>query len=272
MGEAEVVARTPDPITRKTLARDLRRLGVRPGMVLLVHSSLSAVGWVCGGEVAVVQALEDVLRPFGTLVMPTHTGDLSDPAGWERPPVPRAWWEVIRRNLPAFDPALTPSRGMGAIPECFRGQRDVLRSSHPQVSFAAWGEESLAILQNHSLDFSLGDDSPLGRLYELDGWVLLLGVGHDRNTSLHLAEYRAQYPTRRTVTAAAPMFVEGHRRWKRFRDLNWDSADFAELGRHFSRDWARRIRTGTVGEARCQLFSQRLCVDYAARWLSRHRR
>ncbi len=272
MGEAEVIGRTRSPVTRKTLGRDLRSLGVRPGMILLVHSSLSAIGWVCGGEVAVILALQDILRPFGTLIMPTHTGHLSDPAGWSRPPVPRVWWETIRRSMPAFDPELTPTRGMGAIAECFRHHPDVLRSTHPQMSFAAWGEQSLAVLQNHSLDFSLGEDSPLARVYELDGWVLLLGVDHGRNTSLHLAEFRACYPGRKVEPVAAPLRVGGHRRWMRFRDINWDSSDFALLGRHFCRDEGDRIHFGTIGEARCQLFPQRLCVDYAQRWLTRHRR
>ncbi len=272
MSEAEVIANTRGPVTRQSLARDLRRLGVSPGMVLLVHSSLSAIGWVCGGAVAVILALEEVLRPWGTLVMPTHTGHLSDPAGWTRPPVPRSWWETIRKSLPPYDPEMTPTRGMGAIPECFRTQRDVVRSLHPQVSFAAWGEQSLVVTQNHTLDFSLGEGSPLARIYQLDGWVLLLGVDHDRNTSLHLAEYRAHYPGRKVITSAAPIQIDGHRRWKRFRDINNDSSDFATLGRHFSREWSARIRTGTVGEAKCQLFPQRLCVDYAVRWLTRNRR
>lgn len=79
MTEAELIALTPAPRTRDTLAADLRQLGVAEGMTLLVHSSLSSLGWVCGGPVAVVQALMDALTPSGTLVMPTFTGDYCDP-------------------------------------------------------------------------------------------------------------------------------------------------------------------------------------------------
>jgi aminoglycoside 3-N-acetyltransferase len=84
--ESDAIQRTQgDPATLQSLKADLSALGVAPGMTLLVHSSLSALGWVCGGPVAVILALESVLGPSGMLVMPTHSGDLSDPAEWENP-------------------------------------------------------------------------------------------------------------------------------------------------------------------------------------------
>lgn len=130
------------------------------------------------GGVAVVEALLSVLAPGGTLVVPTHTSDLSDPAGWSNPPVPESWWPTIRATMPAFRPAVSPSRAMGAIPEVVRSWPGAWRSDHPHVSFAALGPDAAAVTGGHRLADGLGEGSPLARLYELDAAVLLLGVGH----------------------------------------------------------------------------------------------
>ncbi len=245
------------------MAADLRTLGVEPGATVLVHSSLSALGWVCGGPVAVIQSLLDVLTPAGTLVMPAHTSGLTEPAAWQNPPIPSAWWQTVRDAMPAFDPRLMPSTGMGRIAELFRTWPGSLRSFHPAVSFSALGPQAAIITSGHTLDFGLGEGSPLARIYDLDGFVLLLGVGHANNTSFHLAEYRAGGA--KQITQGAPIEYEGVRVWKTYRDVDWNDEPFSEIGAAF--DETGQTKIGKVGSAETHLFPQRAAVDFATRWL-----
>jgi aminoglycoside 3-N-acetyltransferase len=252
------------PHTRESLTHDLSQLGLEKGMIVIVHSSLKSLGYVTGGPVAVIQALTDVITPSGTIVMPMHTSDYSDPALWQNPPVPEEWWPIIREHMPAFEPELTPTQGMGVIVETFRKWPGVLRSSHPAVSFGAWGKCAEEIVSNHSLNNSLGERSPLARIYDLDGWVLLLGVGYGNNTSFHLAEYRA--PGIKECRQGAPIFEDGKREWTAYEDLDKDSSCFEELGIDFEKDKA--VKTGKIGSANTRLFRQREAVDFAQQWLT----
>ncbi len=267
MTELDTIKKLDKPLTKELLVGQLKELGIQPGMTLLVHSSLSQLGWVSGGQVAVILALMDVLTPEGTLVMPAHSADLSDPEPWENPPVPESWHQIIRDTMPAYDPERTPTRGVGKIPELFRTWPDVLRSNHPQVSFAAWGSKAEFVTSEHALTYSLGETSPLARIYDLDGYVLLLGTGYDSNTSFHLAEYRA--PKAKQITAGAPMMVDSQSQWVTFADIDIDDDTFPAIGKEF--DETGQVIIGKIGAADCRLYRQRLGVDFAETWLTRFR-
>ncbi|MEU1709799.1 AAC(3) family N-acetyltransferase [Streptomyces sp. NPDC005706] len=258
---------TPPPtgplVTRDSLAAELRGLGVESGETLLAHSSLSSLGWVNGGAVTVVQALLDALGPSGTLVVPTQSGDQSDPAVWRAPPVPEEWWDRIRATMPPYDPATTPSRGVGVIPETVRTWPGARRSAHPQTSFAALGPRAADILDGHSRDCRLGERSPLARLERLGARVLLLGAGYDACTSFHLAEYRIPSPL---VKVGRPAPGGG---WETVTEVSITSDRFDELGHDFERD--RPVVRGRAGAAEARLFPVADAVGYARRWLPVHR-
>lgn len=258
------------PATVQSIRDDLLSLGVSRGMVLLVHSSLSSLGWVCGGSVSVVRALEEALGPEGTLVMPSHTGDLSEPSRWKHPPVPETWWETIRKTMPAFDSDMTPSRGIGIISECFRSQPGTLRSNHPSDSFVARGPRAKEIVGEHSLEFSMGNHSPLARVYDLEGHVLLLGATFECCSSLHLAEFRANYPAKKKIERGAPITLNGKRSWVRYQDFDTDDSDFPLIGKNFGESTGL-VRTGPIAHGVAQLMPQRALVDFAVEWMEANR-
>jgi len=270
MSEHDVVQKTTTPATVASLRADLESLGVQSGSTLLVHSSLSALGWICGGAVAVIQALQETLCPEGTLVMPAFTGGMTDPKNWQHPPVPEDWKDTIRSETPAFDPLRTPTRNMGRIAETFRTWPDVVRSLHPHCSFTAWGRHAVDLTREHPLECGLGKNSPLERIYDLEGWVLLLGVGYGNNTSLHLAECRGEYANKEYENNGGPMLVDGERQWVQIRDLVLDADDFPQIGEAFERE-SGVARIGSVGIGVGRLMPQRELVDFAQQWIEQNR-
>jgi len=259
------------PHTVVSLCVDLRALGLVAGDVVLMHASRSRLAFVVGGPQAIVQAVLDVVGREGTLVVPTHTSENTDPAGWRNPPVPERWWSMIREQSPGFDPAVTPaSRWMGIIAETARNWPGAVRSNHPQVSFAAVGARATDVTASHRFNDALGDSSPLGAVYRLKGKVLLLGVGHDTNTSLHLAEWRQQQPPLH-VTGSAIRQPDGTGQWVTWTDVAEDESDFDKIGADFA-EATRLVRIGQVGNATAMLMPQRALVGFATQWMADNRR
>jgi aminoglycoside 3-N-acetyltransferase len=254
--------------TVESLTASLRQIGVQGGMTLLVHSSLSAFGWTNGGPVAVIQALIETVTEQGTLVMPTQSGDLSDPKNWQSPAVPKEWWKEIRSTMPAYDPEVTPTSGMGQIPELFRTWPGVIRSGHPSLSFASWGKKSGEMMADHQLAFGLGEASPLAKLYDADAYVLFLGTHYDTNTCFHLGEYRA--PMYQIQWQGAPVICNGQHQWVTYCDIMFAEEEFSKMGDAFERNY--KVIKGHVGQAETRLFSLRQAVDFSTHWFAEKRK
>lgn len=146
------------------LVNQLHALGIQPGGVLLVHTSYRNTRPVEGGVEELIVALRAAIGAEGTLVMPSMTSD----------------------DEHVFSPVTTDCLDLGAVADTVWRMLGVLRSDSPHA-FAAVGRLAEHITALHPVDIPHGINSPVGRVYELDGQILLLGVGHDANTTIHLA-------------------------------------------------------------------------------------
>lgn len=160
-------------VTQDMLAQGLQAIGIREGDMVYVHTSMKQIGWIEGGPKTLLEAFLQVLGEKGTLAVPTHTYSYG--------------------QNPPYAPGKTPT-DLGKFPETVWRDSRALRSGHASHSSAAIGANAAYLTQNHDPRHALGFDSPLHRLYRSGGRILLLGVTHTANTSLHLAESMAGVP------------------------------------------------------------------------------
>lgn len=244
-------------ITKRDIIAHLKGLGVKAGMALEVHSSLSAFGYVVGGARSVVDALFECVGEEGTICMPLQERNNTEPSCWCNPAADHQLLAGIRMAMPPFDPLKSDCEYMGRIVENFRIREGVEYTWHPNAAFVAYGRYAKLLCNRQSLHFPLSEESPLARLYELDGQVLLLGVGYDKCTAMHLAEYRSN--TRDVILQGGSIEKDGAVVWQKYLDLDLNSSEFALIGDILEE--SHQVQRMVVGEADCRLFSLRRAVD-----------
>jgi aminoglycoside 3-N-acetyltransferase len=204
-------------VTLSRISDDLRKLGVRRGAILMLHARMSAVGWVVGGAETVVRAVLEALGPEGTLV--AYTGWNDNPFDLESWPSDRQ--DAYLRELPAFDPAISqPARDKGRVPEQIWTWPGSVRSEHPEANVTAIGRQASWLVANQPNDFPQGAGSPLAKLVEAGGQVLMLGAPLSTITLLHHAETLAEGRGKRFVTYRMPVLVDGRTEWRTYRDID----------------------------------------------------
>jgi aminoglycoside 3-N-acetyltransferase len=204
------------PVGRARLAADLRALGTSRGAVVMVHASLSTLGWVVGGSQSVVEALLDVVGPEGTICAQASWEDV--PFGMAR--WPDAWQRIYRAEMPPFDPALSAAAHYeGRLAERLRTWPGACRSANPAAGIVAVGRHARALTADHRLDDGFGVGTPYDRLVHLDGQVVLLGAPLRSISLLHHAEAVARAP-KRWVRYELPVARDGQTVWREIREID----------------------------------------------------
>ncbi|MDC9826487.1 aminoglycoside 3-N-acetyltransferase [Devosia sp. ZB163] len=251
--------------TRTSLARDLTAIGLTDGDAVLVHAALRRVGPIVGGPDMIVDAMRDVIGSAGTIL---------GYCDWQLEDEDRDDL-TLRKHIPPFDPARSrAARDNGYWPELLRTTPGARRSANPGASMAALGGEAEWFTADHALDYGYGPQSPLGKLVEAQGKVLMLGAPLDAMTLLHHAEHLADFPEKRIKRYETPIIVDGATVWRWFEEF--DTSDppgglpddyFATIVTEFLA--TGRGRRGRIGEAESVLVPASEIVAFAVDWLER---
>jgi len=203
------------PVTKQDILNDLKELGLKEGDIILVHSSLTAIGYVEGGADTVIDALLETVGPSGTILMPTD-------------PLPGTMLDYSKTNI-IFDPKKTPSY-MGKITEMFRCRKEALRSLFPTHAVAAIGPHAEYLLKDHEKDgVPFGRNSPNFKLIGLDGYIMLLGCWVNSLTSLRVLDCTVDnFPVQTQLDEPFPMRYLDHAGVEHTILVKVDNPDVAE--------------------------------------------
>jgi aminoglycoside 3-N-acetyltransferase len=245
------VAKNDLSVTKEDIKKGLIELGLKKGDTVGVHGSLSSFGQVEGGADAVIDALVETVGEQGNIVMSTHSANLSEDRRTPEMVAMGVSW--LCKILP-YDPDTTPVR-TGIIPETFRKRKGVFRGSHPSNSVAALGPKAKELSEGWH------------RLLELDGYILLIGVGLDRCTAMHLAEGRVRFPDRILRIITPPKwFVEKYPEG----EWEWDIGPYPDFDKLTQPCLERGImKTVRVGEATLRLVKLRELIDLYVEYLEK---
>ena len=247
------------PITKDFLIDKFSQLGINQGDTLLVHASLSSLGYVVGGAEALFLALREVIGDQGTIVVPSQTVEISDPASWQYPPVPQEWHDVICDAMPAYSKNLSYSKAMGAFSQFIGILPNSIRSNHPMYSFTAIGEKASEIVDQDTFDFPFGEESPLARMYSIGAKVLMIGTDFETNTSIHLAENRLN---REVIHEKSKILTKDREKWISFKNIELDIYDdYLEIQKNFMEQYT--VNPISINESNVYLFDMKECVDFA---------
>jgi aminoglycoside 3-N-acetyltransferase len=260
----------PVIVTKSRLISDLSKLGVCPGQVVMLHTSVKAIGWVVGGPDIVLDALLDLLTDKGTLMKLV---------GWEDNPYHLPEWPKEKQlayleECPPFDPATSHAqRKWSILNEYLRTRPGALRSSHPEASVAAVGNLAKYLTENHPWQYGYGKGSPLAKLCDAGGKVLMLGAPLNTITLLHYAEILADVPNKRVVNYKMPVVQNGKTVWVDLEEydtslgiVDWRGEDyFGVIGKEYL--FSGKGAVGKVGTAQSYLFDAADLVKFAVKWM-----
>lgn len=208
-----------DVITKNDLLSMFKRMGICRGMILYVQCDLEHCAYVNGGPQTIIDALCETLGYEGTIVTPAFSNSVVDPACDRDYLFERDVFDEIRSSKPAFHKKRTPSE-CGMFSAQLMCNEGVYRSNHPTHSVLAWGKYAKLICDHHPLHFSLGKESPIEKVVEMNGYVLLLGSAYKDCDIFSYASILSNKNPIRIVSA--PIDKKGQREFISMLEMDYD--------------------------------------------------
>lgn len=263
---------TPSFRTRASLREDIEHLGIGAGDTVMVHAAMSRVGRLLNGPDAFIGALRDAVGPAGTLLAYTDWDGAYDELLDSDGRVPPEW----RPHVPPFEPASSRAvRDNGILAEFVRTTPGARRSGNPGASVAALGARADWLTADHPLDFGYGPGTPLAKLVEADGKVLMAGAPYDTMTLLHHAEHLADIPGKRLRRYQVPVATATGTVWRMVEEFDTSVAVVPELADDYFIEVVEgflatgRGRRGLIGDAPSLLVDAAAICSFAVAWLER---
>lgn len=257
-------------VTRTSLAADLAALGLASGDAVMVHAAVSKVGRLLDGPDTIIAALRDAVGPGGTVLAyadwESRYEDLIDDAGC----IPPEWRDQIR----PFDPQSSRTiRDNGVLPEFLRTTPGALRSGNPGASLVAHGAKADWFTADHPLDYGYGEGSPLAKLVEAGGKVLMLGAPLDTLTLLHHAEHLADIPGKRIRRIEVPLATPTGTQWRMIEEFDTGDPIVEGLAEDYFAGIVAEFlasgqgRQGMIGGAPSVLVDAAAIAGFGVNWL-----
>lgn len=236
----------------------------------MVHAAMSKVGPLLNGPDALSNAVLDVVGREGTMLVYTSWDsvhdDLLDDDGHVRP----EW----RDHVPGFDAQASRAVRMnGVIAEFVRTMPGARRSGNPGASVAAIGSLADWITADHPLDYGFGENTPLAKLVEVGGRVLMVGAPWDTMTLVHHADHLADIPEKQTIRIEVPFAATGGTEWRFIEEFETGDPVHKALPANYIEQIVTAYvddgggKQGLIGSAPSLLVEARLILSFAIQWL-----
>ncbi len=257
MSLQDIINSSKFPITKDYLIKEFRELGIKNNDIIMVHSSVSSFGYIVNGAHDIIDALMEIVTD-GIIAVPGHTTINSKVEDWQRPPVPKEWFDIIKNNIKPTTKETEPN-GIGAVPRIFSRYDGIYRTSHPFVSLMYFGKNIPNQLKNQPLDKPHSFDGPFGYLYNNNVKLVMLGSEYDNLTFMHLA---SNLKNESYSVVESNVYINNEIVRVSFLIEDDDTDLFNVIGSKFEVEKQDFITVRKIGNSICKIIDGKELVDY----------